>query len=175
MKSSITKKWYVLKTKAYAEKKVYANLLKKDFDVFLPLIETIRQWSDRKKKVQVPLIPSIVFIKCNPCELSLLYGEIGISRVLQYLNKPAVVKDFEIENLKILVNELRGEDILFQWESLLPGQAVEVIDGPFMGLVAESIVLNGKHRIKVKINALNREFIVNIPCSSVRAISSQIV
>jgi transcription antitermination factor NusG len=168
------KNWYVIKTKPFYEKKAYANLDKKGFNVFLPLMETMRQWSDRKKKIQVPLIPSVVFINCSQNELRHIYGEIGISSVLKYLKKPAVVKDYEIENLRILVEQFEGQVISTKQESILSGQLVEVIEGPFIGLVAESIVVNGKHRIKVKISVLNTEYIVNIPCSYVRALTSEV-
>lgn len=171
---AIIQNWYVIRTKAFAEKKVFSNLNKKHFQVFLPLIETMRQWSDRKKKIQVPLIPSVVFIKCSQSDLQHLYGEAGIASVLVYLKKPAVVKDHEIENLKILVNEFKGEDISTKHQSILPGQMVEVIAGPFMGMIAESIVVNGKHRIKVKISVLNMECMVNIPSSSVRVINNRV-
>lgn len=174
MNSISPKYWFVLKTKPFHEKKVYANLVKKECNVFLPLVQTIRQWSDRKKKMQVPLIPSVVFIKCTLKDLHLLYGEIGIVCVLHYLKKPAIVKEYEIDNLKILVNEFVGEDIVFEAESILPGQLVEVINGPFKGMIAESILSNGKHRIKVKIAALNTQCAINIPSSYVRAINKEV-
>jgi transcription antitermination factor NusG len=166
--------WHVIKTKPFFEKKAYANLDKKGFHVFLPLTETMRQWSDRKKKIQIPLIPSVVFIKCNQSELQHLYGEIGVLGVLKYLKKPAVVKDYEIKNLKILVDQFKGQVISTKQESILPGQLVEVIEGPFKGLLAESVVQNGKHRIKVKISVLNTEYMVNIPYAFVRSLTSEV-
>ena len=174
MESFTTKHWYVLKTKPFAEKKVFSNLEKREFNVFLPLIHTIRQWSDRKKKIQVPLIPSVVFIKCTQKDLHLLYGEKGIVCIMHYLNKPAIVKDFEIDNLKILVTEFIGEEITFVEASILPGQMVEVIKGPFKGMIAESILSNGKHRMKVKIDALNTQCAINIPISYVRVVNKQV-
>jgi len=169
-----TQYWYVIKTKPFSEKKACANLDKKGYHVFLPLMKTIRQWSDRKKKLQVPLIPSVIFIFCTHRELQFLYGEIGISGVLKYLNKPAIVKDYEIENLKILVDQFEGQVISTKQESILPGQLVEVIEGPFKGLLAESVVQNGKHRIKVKISVLNTEYMVNIPYAFVRSLTSEV-
>jgi transcription antitermination factor NusG len=174
MNSLMPENWYVLKTKPFSEKKVYANLVKKECTVFLPLVQTIRQWSDRKKKMQVPLIPSVVFIKCTQRDLQLLYGEFGIVCVLQYLKKPAIVKEYEIDNLKILVTEFVGEEIVFEAVSIAPGQLVEVIQGPFKGMVAEAILSNGKHRIKVKIAALNTQCAINIPSSYVRAITKEV-
>ena len=174
MESFTTENWYVLKTKPFAEKKVFSNLEKKQLNVFLPLMVVVRQWSDRKKKMQVPLIPSVVFIKCTQKDFHLLYVENGIVSIMHYLNKPAIVKDYEIDNLKLLVNELDGEEITFVAVTILPGQMVEVIKGAFKGMVAESIVSNGKHRIKVKIAALNTQCAINIPSSYVRVITKEV-
>ena len=174
MESFTTENWYVLKTKPFAEKKVFSNLERKQFNVFLPLTTVIRQWSDRKKKMQVPLIPSVVFVKCNQKELHLFHGESGIVCVLSYLKKPAIVKEFEIESLRILVTEFVGEEIVFEALSIIPGQLVEVIKGPFKGMVAEAILSNGKHRIKVKIDALNTQCAINIPSSYVRVINKEV-
>ena len=45
--------WYVLYTTSRAEKKVAQRLEEKGLEVFLPMIEELRQWSDRKKKVEI--------------------------------------------------------------------------------------------------------------------------
>lgn len=174
MISLTSENWYVLKTKPFAEKKVFSNLEKKQVNVFLPLTVVVRQWSDRKKKIQVPLIPSVVFVKCNQKNLHLFHGEAGVVCVLNYLKKPAIVKEFEIENLRILVTEFVGEEIVFEAISIAPGQLVEVINGPFKGMIAEAILSNGKHRIKVKIAALNSQCAINIPSSFVRVINKEV-
>lgn len=61
----LTAAWFALYTMPRTEKKVHARLASKGVDVYLPLVTTVRQWSDRKKKVQVPLIPSIVFVRVS--------------------------------------------------------------------------------------------------------------
>ena len=55
--------WYAIYTRAKAEKKVYEQLERSGYEVYLPLTTTIKQWSDRKKKIKTPLISSYVFIK----------------------------------------------------------------------------------------------------------------
>jgi hypothetical protein len=52
------KHWLVIYTKPRAEKKVNERLLEEGFETYLPLQKVIRQWSDRKKKVEVPLFNS---------------------------------------------------------------------------------------------------------------------
>jgi len=43
-------KWYAVYVKSRQEKKVHQQLEEKELVSFLPLLETLRQWSDRKKK-----------------------------------------------------------------------------------------------------------------------------
>ena len=56
------KKWYVLYTKPRHEIKALERLTQNGFEVYCPMKTTLKQWSDRKKKVSEPLLPSYLFI-----------------------------------------------------------------------------------------------------------------
>lgn len=56
--------WYVLYTKPNKEKKVLTQLEKIGIKAYCPMTTSIRQWSDRKKKIQTPLLARIIFIDC---------------------------------------------------------------------------------------------------------------
>jgi transcription antitermination factor NusG len=98
------KKWFAFYTRSRAEKQLFTRLTDRGFISFLPLITRLKQWSDRKKKVKEPLIRSYVFVKIEPERILEILKVPGVVGILKYLGAPAVVKDFEIENLKILVD-----------------------------------------------------------------------
>ncbi|WP_449436486.1 transcription termination/antitermination NusG family protein [Pedobacter steynii] len=50
--------------------KIYNELTKKNIKAYLPLQNVIRQWSDRKKEIKIPMFPNYVFI--NSTERSAL-------------------------------------------------------------------------------------------------------
>ena len=106
-KSETEQNWYAVFTKPRAEKKVVERLEEGDIEVFLPLVKTLRQWSDRKKYVQLPLIPSYVFVRMNEKDLNKVLPYPGTVAVLKHLGKPAKVKQSEIDNLKILSDNFR--------------------------------------------------------------------
>ena len=54
--------WYVIYTKPKNEKKVAERLQQIEIEVFCPLVTVVKQWSDRKKKIQIPLFNSYVFV-----------------------------------------------------------------------------------------------------------------
>ena len=62
--------WYVLVTKPRAELKVKDRLEKIGISVCCPTVVEKRQWSDRVKKVVVPLLPSMVLVFLKECSHS---------------------------------------------------------------------------------------------------------
>ena len=54
--------WFAIYTKPKNEKKVVEGLEKIGVEVYCPMITQVKQWSDRKKKVEMPLINSYVFV-----------------------------------------------------------------------------------------------------------------
>lgn len=162
--------WYALYTKPRFEKKTHERLLLNDYESFLPLITTVRQWSDRKKKVELPLISSYVFVRTYEKELKNTLPIHGVVGILKHLGKPAKIKDYEINNLKILLENASSLKLI-ENKNLKKGDAIIVEKGIFSGLVAECIKFNGKYRIIARIDALNNIIEVNIPLSHVKKIN----
>ena len=146
------RKWLVVKTKANAEKKVADRLQLNGVEVYLPLYTTTKQWSDRKKKVQKPLISSTVFVHVEEKERELLWNVVGISGMLYYLGKPALVREEEIIILQQMLQEGICESVELS-STLIEGQEVEITGGDFKGL--RGIVLEEVNAQKVVI-ALQR-------------------
>jgi len=161
--------WYAIYTDSRAEKKVNERLVLNGNESFLPLMTTIKQWSDRKKKVQLPLIPSYVFVKTDETNLKNILPINGIKGVLKHLGKPAKIKDYEINNLKILLEDTDNVTLIGN-DNLKKGDSVIVEKGHFKGLVAECVKCNGKYRIIARIKALSNVIEVNIPMSQVKRI-----
>ncbi len=165
--------WLVVKTKPRTEKKIYQQLTTAGISAFLPSYGVMRQWSDRKKKVEVPLIPGVVFVQNDLTDTYSLYDFPHVSGILKEFGKPALVTQQEVENLQILVKEWNGETIETHETCYFRcGDPVEVIRGNFAGLVGDLISINGKHRLVVQLKSLNVEFTVNIPKSHVRRVDS---
>ncbi len=123
-------KWFVLYTKPRNEKKAALQLEKLGITVYCPLVTQVHQWSDRKKKVEVPLINSYLFVNLKEKERELVFQAPGIVRYIFWLGKPAVVRDQEIEILKEwLSGEIKDATV----EKLQPGDKMDITNGPFKG------------------------------------------
>ena len=127
------RKWIVVRTKANAEKKVAERLGSRNIEVYLPLYSTVRQWSDRKKKIKKPLISSTVFAFISEEERKELWNVVGISGMLYYLGKPAIVRAEEILALQQLLKEGIYDEVEMS-TTFIEGQEVEITGGDFKGL-----------------------------------------
>jgi transcription antitermination factor NusG len=107
----------------------------------------VRQWSDRKKKVEVPLFNSYVFVKIEESERSEVFRSLGAVRYLFWLGKPAVVRDDEIAVIKKwLTSSVTSELSVVSFQI---GDTVEVESGPFSAQKAIVQEVTNTHYILV--------------------------
>jgi transcription termination/antitermination protein NusG len=94
--------WRVFYTRPRAEKQVRERLEAAGHEVFLPLREVLRQWSDRKKKVREPLFPGYLFVLVDERgRLDVLQDE-AVVRCVAFGGQPALVTKEEITHLQAL-------------------------------------------------------------------------
>ena len=160
MDNKDTLKWYPLYTKSRHEKKAYENLLNAGYEAFLPLKKSVRQWSDRKKIVDVPLINSYVFVRCNRNELRDVLKLYGIARYISFGGRPAFVRDEEIEMLKRAITQETG--IEARDGMIEEGTYVKICSGPFEGFSGKVQKRSGTKKLIIEIEALNKSFLISL-------------
>ena len=129
--------WYVLYTKPRQEKKVADSLIAIGIEAYCPLVTVVKQWSDRKEKVQIPLINSYVFVNIEEHHREAVFKVSGIVRYLFWLGKPAVVRAIEIEAMQ---KSLEGIVTSFEVRAIQKDTIYKIPEGPFQGF--EGIVKN---------------------------------
>ena len=95
-----SKKWFVLCTKPRNELKVTERLNRIGVKVYTPTKIEVRQWSDRKKKVTIPLLPSMVLVQLLDKEVDVVFDVPGVVRFLFEHGKRASVSDEEVLAMK---------------------------------------------------------------------------
>jgi transcription antitermination factor NusG len=122
--------WFAIYTRPKNEKKVAEQLFKLGIDVYCPMVTQMNQWSDRKKKVESPLIRSYVFVNLEEKDRNSVFEVHGIVRYLYWLGKPAIIQDNEIELLR---DSLKGILSSVEVEGIQPGDSLTITKGPFQG------------------------------------------
>jgi transcription antitermination factor NusG len=130
MEQDMTSLWYAVYVRSRYEKKVHRQLLEQEITSFLPLLETVRQWSDRKKRVSDPLFRGYVFvcIDYHHDHVKVLDTE-GVVKFIGIGRNPSVISERDIEWLRRLVRE--PDAVRRTVVSIPPGKKVRVLAGPF--------------------------------------------
>lgn len=126
--------WIALYTNPRAEKKVEQNLLREGYEVYLPIIRELHNWSDRKKWVEVPLIKSYIFVKITSAQEIKMRDIQGVSHIVKFKNNVVTVPEREIQMMKDFI----AAEIAVQvrtFEQLRPGRAVRIKSGPLSGML----------------------------------------
>jgi transcriptional antiterminator RfaH len=121
--------WYVVYTKPKWEKKVADKLNQLGIECYCPLITQIKQWSDRKKKIEIPLFNSYVFVQLPDSDRNLVFQVQGVVRYLFWLGKPAIVKDQEIEIIRTSLKSPNLKDVSVS--SIQVGDKIKLESGAF--------------------------------------------
>ena len=98
-------RWYAIYTKSRNEKKVALNLQEKGIEVYLPLLKTLKQWSDRKKWVEEPLFRSYLFVRILDKNYLEVLQTDGVVRFITFRQERVPVPDQQIEAVKAYLNE----------------------------------------------------------------------
>lgn len=160
----LKKQWYVVYTRSRAEKKVRDELLIKDIECFLPLQKKLRQWKDRKKWVEMPLISSYVFVHISRFEYDQVIQTHNVVCYVTFEGKAAVIPDQQIDYLKQMLKQYEFE-VNVSHEHFRRGKIVEVIEGPLVGMRGEMVELRGKNKFILRFNQINSTFTVEVPAS----------
>lgn len=162
--------WYALYTRPKFEKKVENRLHEAGFDVWLPLHTVVRQWSDRKKKVEVPLFNSYVFVRTQKNQLYHAVQVDGVARAVGFNGTPAQIRDEQIEMIrKILI----GPDAFEVTEKeFVKGDPVRVVEGPLKGNEGQWIEWRGRKRVALEVEHLSHMILVEVPAAYVEKIRS---
>lgn len=160
-------KWYAIYTHPRAEKRAHAQLLEKGIETYLPLLRTLRQWSDRKKWVEVPLFRSYLFVYITPKEHFEVLQTPGVVRYITFEGRAVPVPQNQIDAIRFYLTGASPEEPP-DAASLVPGQKVEIIRGPLSGLTGQMIGHKGQQRVRIQIDALGQFLNLTIPAGDLK-------
>ena len=141
MISEISKNWFVIYTKPRQELKVLERLTHLGIEAYTPTKIEVRKWSDRKKKVTVCLLPSMVLVCLEENEVSKVFEVPGVRRYLFVHGERARVKNDEVLAMKHYIENTYQ---LLDKKDHLVGSKIKI---PSLNQEAEIISVKGKRCI----------------------------
>lgn len=153
--------WYAVRTRSRHEKVAARELDAQGISVFLPLISSVRQWSDRRTKVEIPLFPGYAFVRVgylSPDRVRVLRATGVVSFVGQ---NPAAtwIPDEQIESIRtILVRGVPVKDYPF----LSVGQRVRVKTGSLSGVEGILVGVRGSRTLVISVQPIQRSLCISL-------------
>lgn len=123
--------WLVLYTKPNSGKKLAHQLEANGITAYCPTRTEIRQWSDRKKKVKVPVLPSMILVKTKISERNAVFEFYGGIRFLFWQRSPAVVSEEEVQALRESLE--KSNVVSTEIEAIKPGNEIDLSELGFEG------------------------------------------
>jgi transcription elongation factor/antiterminator RfaH len=154
--------WYAVQTRARNEKAISERLQEQGLTTFLPLVTEIRRWSDRKKKVELPLFSCYLFVKLvagNNDERMRVYRTNGVFRIVSMRGELIPVPDEQIEALRAVVTQQ------VPWTEhpfLKIGQRVRIRGGSLEGVEGVLLSRNGDRTLIISVDAIQRSLAVRV-------------
>jgi transcription antitermination factor NusG len=140
--------WNVVYTRHQREKPVAKSLAGNGFEVFLPTYNVMRRWTDRKKRLSLPLFPFYVFVRSSFERRLRVLTTSGVHSSVMFAGRPTPIPDLEMDAIrKALESRLRVEPHAF----LKCGDWVRIKSGPLADV--ESILVRKKSSYRLILSA----------------------
>jgi transcription antitermination factor NusG len=159
--------WWAIYTRSRHEKAVATMLMAKNFEVFLPLYESLRRWSDRKVVVRLPLFPCYLFVRGGLDRRMDVVTTPGIHSILLRGERVAIIPEYEIEPLR---RAMEAPSRLEPHPYLKCGERVRVIRGSLEGV--EGILVRKKNvfRLVLSVEMMAQSAAVEIDASDIEPV-----
>lgn len=163
--------WYAIYTRSRGEKVTAKLLSDQGFEAYLPLQKKLRQWSDRKKWVEVPYINSYIFVKTSEKEYYDILNTQGVVRYVTFEGKAAAIPDWQIDAMKKVLSS--DSHVTFSGHRFRKGEKVMIEKGALMGHHGEVVVDNdGKKKVMIRIGEIGISMMVQLDLSDVKKVDS---
>lgn len=151
--------WFALRVRSNFEKTAAVCLRDRGYEEFLPQYRTLRQWSDRKKQIDVPLFPGYIFARFDSAKLSPILDVPGVVNIVSAGSRPIPVDDAELAAVAAVV---RSGCPAGPWPYLREGQGVTITHGALSGLTGILLQIKNQYRLVVSVSMLMRSVAVEI-------------
>ena len=151
--------WYALRVQSRLGSLTSTTLRGKGYEEFFPLYYARRRWSDRIKKMELPLFPGYLFCQFDVSDRLSILTTPGVIGIVGAGKIPVPVDLDEIEAIRAI---LRSGLVVQPWPLLHVGSKVYIEGGPLAGL--EGIIANTDkvYRLIVSVSLLQRSVAVEI-------------
>ncbi|MBU6157948.1 MAG: UpxY family transcription antiterminator [Bacteroidetes bacterium] len=159
--------WYAVYTRPNREKRIAEQLSQRGVVVYCPLQKVIRQWSDRKKTLEIPAFRGYVFVQIHDAIRWEILATDGIINFVCHEGKPARIPAQEIETVRRFFQDI--SDIPVDETDIRVNDIARVYSGVLMGMEGEVVDVKNRFAI-LKIPTLGIQIQVKVAKENIQVI-----
>jgi transcription antitermination factor NusG len=169
-------RWFAVWTKSRQEKVAAAMIDSLGVTNYLPLKAELRQWSDRRQTIKVPLFSGYLFVKMNPLSPNKIriLNVPGVAGFVGNSRGPLPIPDHQIEAVRTVVSQ--GIDCTIHPLTAQPlfeeGDLVRVVRGALAGVEGRLVRVNSSSRLVISIEMIHHSIAVSISRGDVELVRS---
>jgi transcription antitermination factor NusG len=161
-----TPRWYVLFVRSNQEKRVALGLNQRGVQHLLPCYSSLRQWKDRRVRLEMPLFPGYVFVRLALVDRLRALMVPNVISMVGRRDSPAVISAQEIAWIESGIARGLAEPHVY----LSAGQRVIIVDGALSGMRGILVRRCNGTRVVVAIESIARSFAVEVDAGAVQVI-----
>lgn len=165
-------RWYAIRTRSRHEKVATRELELQGITVFLPLVGSIRQWSDRRTKVEMPLFPGYAFVQVeylSPDRVRVL-RTMGVVGFVGQNPAGTWIPNEQIESIRTILD--RGIPVA-DHPFLNVGQRVRVRNGSLSGVEGILQAVKGARTLVISVEPIQRSLCISLDDYEIEAVGPQ--
>jgi transcription termination/antitermination protein NusG len=154
-------RWYAIRTRSRHEKVAARELEVQGISVFLPLVTSVRQWSDRRAKVEIPLFPGYAFVR-----VAYSSGDrirvLKANGVVSFVGPSAAGASIPNEQIDAIRAILLGKIPIKDHPFLKVGQRIRVLGGSLNVVEGILVGFKGARSLVISVEPIQRSLSIGI-------------
>ncbi len=154
-------RWFAVYTQYKREKLVKKMLDQKGIECYLPIRKVVKEWSKKRRTMELPLISCYIFVKITSEEYVPVLETEYVMKFLRIGKDLIAIPDDEI----ILIQKILQDNLDFEIEAtqnFKEGDIVEVIEGNLKGTKGQLVEIEGKNRVLITLEHIQHTFRISI-------------
>jgi transcription antitermination factor NusG len=155
---NVTPHWFAAYTVANHEQRVARQLADRAIPHYLPIYQSVRQWKDRKMRLDLPLFPGYVFVEIPLHDRLKVIQIPSVVHLVGSGGQPTPLRDSDVAAIRMCMEH--SDKI--EPHSISVGQTVRIVRGAFAGMEGVLERKKGISRLVLCVSLIMRAVAIEI-------------
>jgi transcription antitermination factor NusG len=155
-------KWFAVYTQYKREKLVKKMLDQKGIECYLPIKKVVKEWSKKRRTMEIPLISCYIFVKITASEYVPVLETEYVMKFLRIGKDLIAIPESEIELIQRILQEDTIDFEIEANQNFKEGDWVEITGGNLEGVKGKLVEIEGKNRVLITLEHIKHTFRISI-------------